>query len=140
MCHDKFYKTVFLYLWMTEKTILSGFSCTDNSFPWFRVLGELLLVALQIVIKIVSKWYSNDFACFYPLISFLPAYPILTYLLVRSKMYIIKCILFYSFSSNWISFLIPFFSLIKQFILSDFYCFSLSSFFLTLEHFLNKSF
>ena len=37
--HEKFYKTVFLFLWMTEKKILSRFSCADNSFPRFRALG-----------------------------------------------------------------------------------------------------
>ena len=47
MRHDKFYKTVFLFLWMTENNFLSRFSCVENSFPPFRTLGKLLLVAFH---------------------------------------------------------------------------------------------
>ena len=44
----------FFFLWMTEKKNLLWFSCADNNFPRFRALGELLLVALHLVIPFVS--------------------------------------------------------------------------------------
>ena len=34
MRHDKFYKTVFLFLWMTEKNFLSRFSCVHHSVSY----------------------------------------------------------------------------------------------------------
>ena len=37
---------IFLFV-KDQKNFLSRFSCADNSFPRFRALGELFLVALQ---------------------------------------------------------------------------------------------
>ena len=44
--------SVFVY---DRKQFLSRFLCADNSFPRFRVLGELLLVTLKLYVKVMDQ-------------------------------------------------------------------------------------